>query len=602
MNLAHNHPQVDFEPVGCRVHCDPGATLLEAARAAGLQLNSVCGGAGTCGQCIVRVMSGAVSELTETERARLGERQIAEGYRLACHTRVLGDVKVDVPVTSRAARQRLQLEGAGANVPLQPVVRDFTIEPARPTVQNPASDASLVRAALLEQYGCPAEMVDFATLQRLPGLLRDCGWRVRASLRETEIIDVRPPDQSPLGLAVDIGSTKIAAYLVDLETGETLAVDGITNPQIAYGEDVMSRITFAMKDETGRLTTALLNGLDDLILRMCPEPRRIVDAVVVGNTAMHHLFLGLPVSQLGLAPYNAVVSDPVDVKARDLGLSLAPGAYIHLLPNVAGFIGADHVAMVLGAGLDQMEGTFLGLDIGTNTEVVLAHNGQLFSCSTASGPAFEGAHIRHGMRAVDGAIEKVRLDGGAVRVRTINGGLPIGICGSGVLDAIDQLRRAGVLNRRGRLLANPRVREGEGGREFVLVPAEQSGTCREITISEHDISEILLAKAAIRTGIDALMREAGVAVDDLDGIVIAGAFGTHIDAAGAAGIGMLPAVSPEKIRQVGNAAGAGARMALVSAPQRERAVAVARKIRYLELMAHPGFASNFARAMFLPEL
>jgi uncharacterized 2Fe-2S/4Fe-4S cluster protein (DUF4445 family) len=412
---------------------------------------------------------------------------------------------------------------------------------------------------------------------------------------------VRPPDQHPLGLAVDIGTTKVAAYLVDMQTGGALTVDGITNPQIAYGEDVMSRVSFAMKSDAGRLTAALLNGLNELLRRMCPHPERIVEAVVVGNTAMHHLFLGLPVSSVGLAPYTAVASDPLDVKARDVGLAIATGAYVHMLPNVAGFIGADHVAMILATGLDRTPGTYLGLDIGTNTEVVLARGGRLLSCSTASGPAFEGAHIKYGVRAVDGAIEQVRLEGDGAQVRTVNGVPPIGICGSGVLDAIDQLRRAGLLTRRGRLLPHPRVQDVDGQREFVLVTADQSGTCRDITLGEHDIGEVLLAKAAIRTGIDALLHEEGIAADALDGIVIAGAFGTHIDVQAAVGIGMLPTLPLKRIRQVGNAAGVGARLALVSAPLRRRATDVARQIRYLELMTQPGFAPLFARAMFLPE-
>jgi uncharacterized 2Fe-2S/4Fe-4S cluster protein (DUF4445 family) len=315
---------------------------------------------------------------------------------------------------------------------------------------------------------------------------------------------------------------------------------------------------------------------------------------------MHHLFLGLPVRQLGLAPYNAVVSEPVDVKARDLGLAIAPGAYVHLLPNVAGFIGADHVAMILATGLDRVDGTFVGLDIGTNTEVVLARHGELLSCSTASGPAFEGAHIRHGMRAVGGAIEKVRVERQNVQVTTVGGAPPIGLCGSGVLDAIDELHRAGLLTRRGRLLPHPSVRELDGERQFVLVPAADGGIDRDITLGEKDISEILLAKAAMRTGIDTLLRETGTAPDELDGIIIAGAFGTRIDVKSALGIGMLPPLPPGRIRQVGNAAGVGARLALVSLSQRERAVCIARRLRYLELMVQPDFAMHFAHAMFLP--
>jgi len=588
--------RVEIQPVGCRVQCARGTTLLEAAIAAGHQITAVCGGKGLCGHCLVRVIKGTLAEPSLAERDRLTPRQLAEGFRLACAAQVLGDCTVDVPATSRPTSQRLQIAGDTHQVPFQPAVTEHLVIVQPPTVRDPRSDLTLLCDAL--DHG-DATSADHSVLMRLPGLLSRENRTLRASLRGLEIIDVRPISQQPLGLAVDIGTTKIAAYLVDMETGATLAADGVTNPQIAYGEDVMSRIAFTMRDDTRRLSTVLLDGINELVGRLCPNPARIVDAVVVGNTAMHHLFLGLPVRQLGLAPYNAVVSEPVDVKARDLGLRLAAGAYVHLLPNVAGFIGADHVAMILATGLDRTAETVIGLDIGTNTEVVLARHGRLLSCSTASGPAFEGGHIEHGMRAVDGAIEKVNIEGDNVKFETVNAAPPIGICGSGVLDAVAALRRAGLVNRRGRLLPHVRVRETRDGREFVLVrPEDAEG--RALTLSEKDIAEILLAKAAIRTGIDALLREAGTSVEELDRIVIAGAFGTHIDVASAIDIGMLPGLPLSRVEQVGNAAGVGARQALVSAPQRERAVAVARQIQYLELMVQPDFAARFAQAMYLP--
>lgn len=591
---------ITFEPAGCRVPCAAGTTILDAARAGGLALNSVCGGEGTCGQCLVRIVAGPVSDLTATERALLDQAQIAAGTRLACQARALGNVTIDVPLASRTVAQRLELTGLDVAVPFDPAVHEHLVTLNPPSIQNPRSDVSLLSSALAGPSGDAVERADLAVLQRLPGLLREHRWQVRVSRRGDEIVDVRPPDELPLGLAVDIGTTKVAVYLVDMETGQRLAVDGMTNPQVAYGEDVLSRIAYAMKNGSQRLTGALVEGVNKLVGRLCAEPERIVDAVVVGNTAMHHFFAGLPVRQLGLAPYNAVVSEPVDVKARDVGLRIGPGAYVHLFPNVAGFVGADHVAMIEATGLDRAAGTYLGLDIGTNTEVVLARHGKLLSCSTASGPALEGAHIKHGLRAVDGAIEQVRLMGDIVQVTTIGGAAPIGLCGSGVLDAVDQMRRHGFLDRRGRMQASARTREANGEREFVLVPAAESGTCTDISLSEHDVSEIMLAKAAIRTGIDALLEEAGVRAEELDGIVIAGAFGTHIDVEAAIGLGMLPALSAVKIRQVGNAAGTGAYLGLVSAGHRRRAVDIAQSIRYLELMRHPDFSSHFGRAMFLP--
>lgn len=593
---------ITFEPAGCRIPCAAGTTLLDAARAGGLALTSACGGEGTCGRCLVHIISGPVSDLTTTERALLDPAQIAARIRLACQTRALGNVTVDVPLASRVVAQRLQLTGLDVVVPFDPAVHEHLVTITPPSIQDPRSDLGLLRSALVGPTGDAVERADLTVLQRLPGLLREHGWRVRASRRGDEIVDVRPPASLPLGLAVDVGTTKIAVCLVDMETGQRLAVAGMTNPQVAYGEDVLSRITYAMKNGGQRLTGTLVEGLNKVVGRLCAEPERIVDAVVVGNTAMHHFLVGLPVRQLGLAPYNAVVSEPIDVKARDMGLRIGPGAYVHLFPNVAGFVGADHVAMIEATGLDRAQGTYVGLDIGTNTEVVLAQHGKLLSCSTASGPALEGAHIKHGLRAVDGAIEKVKIDGDTLQMTTIGGAPAIGLCGSGVLDAVDQMRRHGLLDRRGRMQASAWTRGVNGEREFVLVPAAESGTCDDITLSEHDVSEIMLAKAAIRTGIDALLEEAGVRAEALDGIVIAGAFGTHIDVEAAVGIGMLPALPVAKIRQVGNAAVTGAYLGLVSAAHRRRAVDIAQSIQYLELMRHPDFSSHFGRAMFLPEI
>jgi uncharacterized 2Fe-2S/4Fe-4S cluster protein (DUF4445 family) len=407
-----------------------------------------------------------------------------------------------------------------------------------------------------------------------------------------------------LGLAVDIGTTKLAAYLVDLNTGETCATAGAMNPQIAYGEDVMARISHAISHASGgeQLRAAIVQALNQMARDLCTQVKRdiadIADAVVVGNTAMHHLFLGLPVRQLGLAPYVAAESAALDWKARDIGLEFALGAYVHLLPNIAGFVGADHVAMLLATGLAEREGVALGMDIGTNTEVSLRARGRHLSCSTASGPAFEGAHIRHGMRAAPGAIEQVSIHDGHVHIKTVDDAPAVGLCGSGILDLVAQLLHAGVINSRGAMQQNPRVRRGDHGLEFIVVPGHENGG-REITFSRADISEIQLAKGAMRAGVNILLQHAGVTEADIDEVIIAGAFGTYLDAQSGLDIGMFPRVERHKIRQVGNAAGAGARMALLSVAQREHAIQIARQIEYIELTAEKEFQSEFARALLL---
>lgn len=368
----------------------------------------------------------------------------------------------------------------------------------------------------------------------------------------------------------------------------------------------MARIGYAMESAQHEATLSRLvcEAFNNMIAEMCTEvgaqPDDVADAVIVGNTAMHHLFVGLPVRQLGLAPYVAAVSDAMDIKARDLGLNLAPGAYVHLLPNIAGFVGADHVAMLLATGIYKTDRAIAGLDIGTNTEVALRANGRLLTCSTASGPAFEGAHIRDGMRASEGAIERVLLENGQIEYQTIGEVPPIGLCGSGILDAVAQLYKQGIVDRRGAIqLAHPRVRETENGREFILVDKGDSGSGREIVVTRGDIGEIQLAKGAMRAGLNILLEEAGLAESDLDQVVIAGAFGSYIDVNSAVSIGMFPQLPLERFVQVGNAAGMGARMALVSREQRREAALIAAQAEYVELTNTPEFTEAFAMAMFL---
>ncbi len=455
---------VDFEPLGRRVPAEKGETILGAAQRAGILLNAVCGGDGICGSCKVRIMSGAVSSYNLNEEAEFGEA-VKENWRLACQTEILGDVRVHVPPESLVTSQRTQTEGRSLPIELEPAVRALELELPPPSIADLRSDASRLRDAL----HIPELEVPLPVLQSLPGELRANDYHVSAFLRGSTLVAVRPSGRSALGFAVDLGTTKLAGYLVDLATGETLASAGAMNPQIAFGEDVMARISHAMEKPEGseQLRKAVVGALSDLAGEVCAQvwrtPGEIADVVVVGNTAMHHLFLGLPVRQLGLAPYVPAESAALDIPARSLGFGFAPGANVHLLPNIAGFVGADHVAMLLGSGMLEREGVVLGMDIGTNTEISLIANGKHYSCSTASGPAFEGAHIRHGMRAAPGAIEKVVIHEGQVRLQTIDNQPPVGLCGSGILDLVAQMHKAGIINSRGAIdpkRDDPRIRKG----------------------------------------------------------------------------------------------------------------------------------------------
>jgi uncharacterized 2Fe-2S/4Fe-4S cluster protein (DUF4445 family) len=547
------------------------------------------------------VIAGKVSPISLEEEACLTAAELQQGYRLACMTYPLSDVKLHVPPESLTALQRTQVEGLEVSVEPDPPVRSYELHLQPPTLESPQSDSKNLWAALTE-HGFSGGTIDFQVQRELSTTIRENNWQVCAALRQDEVVAVGAPQTRWLGLAVDIGTTKIAGYLVDMHSGHTLAAKGLMNPQISYGEDVVSRIVAATKspEDTARLQSVLSESLNQIAADLCAEisarPTDIVEAVVVGNTALHHFFLGLSVKQLGLSPYVPAVHDALDIKAREVGLSLATGAYVHLLPNIAGYVGADHVAMLLATRLADVDAVTMAIDIGTNTEICLNVKGRMTSVSCASGPAFEGAHIKFGMRAAPGAIEYVRLENDHLEIQTIAGEPPVGICGSGLLDIVAQLRLQNVIDRNGRMKSHALSRLIDGKPEFVL--AERPGLS-PITLSQKDVRELQLAKAAIRLGIQALVEAEGLVEQDLEHVIIAGAFGTFIDIQSAITIGMLPDLPLDRYQQVGNAAGTGARLALISSTEREKAEEIARRDGYIELGKIPEFSRKFAQVIYL---
>ncbi|MGB2895065.1 MAG: ASKHA domain-containing protein [Anaerolineales bacterium] len=597
---------VDFEPIGRRVDISPGESLLEAAQSAGVELVSICGGQGSCDGCRVCVMSGKLSSPTPNEESVFTPKELEEGYRLACQAKPLTDIKVDVPPESLTATQRLQVEGQGVRVEGKSIISpiDLVLEPA--SLTDLRSDTARLRDAL-QIKGYPGVSFSRGVLSNLSDFLREQNWRVRAALRGERVVALLPERAQILGLAVDVGTTKVAAYLLDLESGDVLAVRGAMNPQISYGEDVISRIDYSNKNMGGRETlqgkvVATLNGM---IAEMCGEAdvsaEQVVEAVIVGNTAMHHLLAGLPVRQLAMAPYVPAVGEALDLPASAIELDINSGAFIHLPPNIAGFIGADHVSMVLSTNIWQAEYTVVALDIGTNTEITLAVGGRMLSCSCASGPAFEGAHIRDGMRAAPGAIERVQIKNGQANIYTIGEEPPIGICGSGILDAVAELLKDGIIDHRGSFQEGAaNIKDGMSARhkEFLLVPAEDTGHGKEIVVTRADINEIQLAKGAIRAGLEILLEEGGIATGDIDEFIIAGAFGTYLDVGSAITVGMFPELPRECFRQVGNAAGTGAQQMLISVERRRVADEIPGRVEYIELTTHAGFEKAFMEALF----
>ncbi|MFH2038870.1 MAG: ASKHA domain-containing protein [Chloroflexota bacterium] len=595
--------EVTLQPIGRRISVPAGSTILDAARLAGVELVTICGGEGVCGTCKVRLVEGQLSEVNSDEECEFSSEEINGGFRLACQAVILSDVRIDIPPESFSTPQRLQVEGQEIPTELDPIVTglDVNIQPA--SLKDLRADLTRLRGSLAKT-GLADFQININVAAKLPYLLRSEQGEIRLVFRKKELVSILPSGSKIVGLAVDIGTTKLAAYLVDLETGETLAKAGAMNPQIAYGEDVISRISYANDHTDGakilqsHLVETLNKLLDNLSREANIKQEQVVEAVMVGNTAMHHLFSGLPVKQLGESPYVAAVGESLSFIGQNIGLELAAGAHVYMPPNIAGYVGADHVAMLLGADLSQVNQTTIALDIGTNTEISLFHAGEHFSCSCASGPAFEGAHIQAGMRAAQGAIERVQIDGSEIRVQTIGDEAAVGICGSGILDVVAELIKNKLLDKRGKLKGNhPALLEKEKNTHFVLVPAEKTGTGKDVIISRQDINEIQLAKAAIRAGVEVLLAEAGINDEDIQTFIVAGAFGTYLDIGSAIQIGMFPDIPRQRFKQVGNAAGGGARKLLVSMHQRQMADTIAENVNYVELATHPDFMKIYVKAL-----
>ncbi|GAB4269338.1 MAG: ASKHA domain-containing protein [Deferrisomatales bacterium] len=629
--------RVLFQPSGRRGEVEPGKTLLEAAQALGVDLESICGGKGSCGKCKVRVEQGAFDRgALESAEAHLSPASDSElrflteedgpGTRLACLARVRGDVHVFVPEKSRAGKQVVRKAAKELEIPLDPPVKTYYVELAPPRLGDPPrGDWERLRARLEEEYALEGLSIDYGVLQGLQEVLRGAEWRVTVSVwLGREVIRVAPGFvEAAYGVAVDVGTTTVAAYLCDLETGRTVATESMMNPQVSYGEDIMSRITYAMNEPGGLETMrrAIVAGVNELLEKLVTgsgvgdglTARSIVDMTVVFNTAMHHIFLGFYPEFLGKSPFVPAVQEGLDVKAERLGIGIHPAAYVHVLPLEAGFVGADNVGVLIAEEPYGGDDRVLIIDIGTNGEILLGNRERVCSASCATGPAFEGAQIRFGMRAAPGAIERVEIDPDTKepRYRVIGKAdwhshiEPVGakgICGSGIIDAVAQMFRAGVIDKQGTLLkdpACPRVRQGADGKwEYVLAWAEETAIGADITVTQKDVQAVLLAKGALYAGAKLLMKRMGI--ERVDRVVLAGAFGSYIDKRSALILGMFPDCPLESVFATGNAAGDGARMALLNVGKRREAERRARWVEYVEIAMEPGFPKEFMRAMQIP--
>jgi len=631
-------------PSGRHGPVEDGTTLLQAARDLGVEIESICGGRQTCNKCMVKIETGSfekhgiysaedhVSPPTEQESKLLNELGIRD-LRMSCSAKVHGDVLITIPEESRAQKQIIRKTASERVIEVNPAVRQVYVEVDQAQLGEHRGDWGRLQDALDAQWGLADLTIDIHALQKLQSNIRSGNWAVTVTIwNEQEVIDVLPGYQDGVyGLAVDVGSTTVAAYLTDLRTGELLSTESMMNPQVSYGEDLMSRISYTMNRPDGlrKMHSAIIDAINTLASQAARSGgirnRQIQEIVLVGNTTMIHVLLGIPPVELGSAPFALANRDAYDVKARDLGLRLHAGANAHILPSQAGHVGADNVGVLIAEQPYQHDKIILTIDVGTNAEIVLSSKDWMYSASSPTGPAFEGGQISSGMRAAPGAIERVRIDPDTKQPRfqvigetrwsdewelgkdsdleTQPNHLAAGICGSGIIEVIAELFLAGIVTADGRFdpeIENERVQWDQAHKKgaYILATSDQTSSGKPILVTQDDIRNIQLAKAALYAGAKLLMMKAGIS--EVDEILLAGAFGSYINPKHAMILGLFPDCDLENVHAVGNAAGDGARIVLLNREKRLEAQQISRQVRYIETAVDQNFQDEFVKAIHLP--
>ena len=638
-------PLVVFTPSGKRGHFPVGTPVLTAARQLGVDLDSVCGGRGICSRCQitpsygefskhgVTVKDTALSDWNAVEQRYSDKRGLQAGRRLGCQATVQGDVVIDVPPESQVHKQVVRKRAEAREIVLDPSTRLFYVEVAEPDMHDPSGDLERLRDALRDQWQVENVAADLHILQQMQPILRKGAWKVTVAVHlgdaenTPRIMHIWPGfyDGTVYGLAVDLGSTTIAAHLCDLQTGDVLASSGVMNPQIRFGEDLMSRVSYGMMNAggAGEMTRAVREGMRALFTQIATEAgidkELIVDAVFVCNPVMHHLFLGIDPFELGQAPFALATNTAMRLRADDLELNIHPSARVYLLPCIAGHVGADAAAVALSEAPDKSDDLVLVVDVGTNAEILLGNRDKVLACSSPTGPAFEGAQISSGQRAAPGAIERVEIDPTTKEPRFKVIGCDLwsddpdfasqvgasgitGICRSGIIEMVAEMRMQGIVDAPG-LIGSPEQTgtsrcflDGRTYSYLVYDGTEQGGP--RLTVTNRDIREIQMAKAALYSGARLLMDKFGV--DKVDRVVLAGAFGAHISPKHAMVLGMIPDAVLDKVSSAGNAAGTGARIALLNTASRTEIEATVRHIHKIETAIEPRFQEHFVNASAIP--
>ncbi len=615
---------VHFDVASAPVKVPTGTLLSEAARLAGVEIGQPCGGQGRCGRCAVQVTAGVARRRSTV---RLSAEDVENGWALACQTVVEGDITVMVPPQEKIERRLTTdrtvadvMVPAGYSFSYVQTLRRVRLEFNPPSMDDQTDDWSRLQLALRQQAGLERVDISLALLQKAGAILREGNWRVTAILdvqeaadrgRLLELLPGRIEDDVPLwGLAVDIGTTTVTVWLVDVTTGEVKAQASEYNGQIARGEDVVSRIIYASKgDGLAELRTLVLGTINELTQAVCKrvkaEPEEVFKSAIAGNSTMIHLLLGIPPASIRLSPFVTAVNQPPLMTANEVGLCIHPDATVDSLPGIASYVGADITAGVLSSGVYETEKLTLFMDVGTNGEIVLGSREWLVTCACSAGPAFEGAGVASGMRATRGAIEEVWINGDTCEptCRVIGGGKPRGLCGSGLISLLAEMLLTGVVDKAGNLnasLCTPRVREGQHGWEYVVAWGSETDHGKDISITRVDIDNVLRAKAAIYAGFAVLANSVGIPLEWVEQVLIGGSFGKYLNVEKAVHIGLLPDMPWEKFQFLGNTSVRGAYYALLDREARARLTGIAARMTYIELSADNSFYDAFTSALFLP--
>ena len=618
--VEHNgHFEVVFQPGGERATVAEDGTVLDAARAAGVRVNTACGGDGLCGKCKVIVRRGSV---WRPSTALLTPEDVQQGYTLACKAHIQGDAVIEVPAPARVQGGRILVDSAAAVPPGtgDPLVRKVHLRLAPPTIQNSAADYERVCTAVRKATGHEHISAGGRVLQSMHDVLQSASWEVTATVADAgpvaELLQLEPGDTTRryYAVAVDIGTTTVAAALLDLRTGQTVDTAATYNSQMACGDDYIRRIIYAeTHDAFERMQRLVVDDINGLITALAGragiDVSDITGVLCCGNTAMIHFLLKLPPQPIRRAPYVPVATFVPPLHASDVGLQVHPGGMLWCLPGVAAYVGSDVAAGAVAIGMDETDGTWLFIDVGTNGEVVLGNREWMVCCSASAGPAFEGGGVACGMRAERGAIEHVRIARHlhtcySVVLKTIGDAPPRGICGTGLIDALAQMREAGILDRAGHLQPDHpcgRIRTGDSGYEFVLAPrSEPADDGRDVVLTQADIDNLIRSKAAVYAAAATLVKAVGVPFSEIDRIVLAGGFGSYLDPHNAIMLGLLPPVPADRVSFAGNTSLAGAKLALCSKTALRRIEQVARRMTYLDLMTDPTYMEAFQAACFIP--